>query len=341
VQGRPDSTPVAELVEDAAPAATLGDSAAEALIQLLDTGAPYLLVTDRTGGLRGVVEPRDFAVSPTTAGVAAHEQLRRAENEEQLAAAARRVPSVLSDLLRRGLASTKVIAVYSAILDTVVRRAVTLVMERHPELSVDAFTWLSLGSVGRREAVLSSDVDSAVAFVDGTSPDEADAYRSAFAEVGTLLAGCGISSDAHGATAQQRLFARTNAEWRAAAGRWLAAPEENQGAIMTWSALAVGSASLSTTERLLAAAGSEMMPQDSAETLVEVFEVLQRLRLRYQVLQSQRGLKPTDRLDLDEVSPLDRSVVAQAVREVAAVQRRMDNVSLYVPAEAWTAPRGS
>ena len=415
VEGRSGSTPVTDLVGDSAPAATLGDSAAEALIQLLDTGAPYLLVTDRTGGLRGVVEPRDFAVSPTTAGVAVHEQLRRAESEEQLADAARRVPSVLSDLLRRGLASSKVIAVYSAILDTVVRRAVTLVFDRHPDLSADAFTWLSLGSVGRREAVLSSDVDSAVAFVDGTTPEEADAYRAAFAEVGTLLAGCGISSDAHGATAQQRLFARTNAEWRAAAGRWLAAPEEDQGAIMTsllvdgrpihgdpglpaaaevfndlrrhpgtmrlllqeslsrrakmptrgilsrrggvfdvkdhavlpivnlarWSALAVGSASLSTAERLLAAAGSEMMPQDSAETLVEVFEVLQRLRLRYQVLQFQRGVQPTDRLKLDEVSPLDRSVIAQAVREVAAVQRRMDNVSLYVPAEAWTAPRGS
>ncbi|WP_375423781.1 putative nucleotidyltransferase substrate binding domain-containing protein [uncultured Friedmanniella sp.] len=415
VAGRSPSTPAGELVEEPAPAATLGDSAAEALIQLLDTGTRYLLVTDRAGELRGVVEPGDFAVSPTTAGVAMHEQLRRAETVEQLAERARRVPGVLADLLRRGLASSKVIAVYSAILDTVVRRAVALVFERHPELSVDAFTWLSLGSVGRREAVLSSDVDSAVAFADGTPSAEADAYRAAFAEVGELLATCGISGDAHGATAQQRLFARTNAEWRAAAGKWLAAPEQDKGAIMTsllvdgrpihgdpglpaaakvfsdlrrhpgtmrlllqeslsrrakmpargilsrrsgvfdvkedavlpivnlarWAALSVGSAALPTTERLRAAAGSEMLPQDQAETLVEVFEVLQRLRLRYQVLQYQRGEAATDRLQMDEVSPLDRSVIAQAVREVAAVQRRMDNVSLYVPAESWASPRGS
>ncbi len=415
VDGRSPSTPAAELIDSPATTAVLGDSAAEALIQLLDTGAEYLLVTDRAGGLRGVVEPRDFAVSPTTAGVAAHEQLRRAATVEQLAGQARRVPGVLTDLLRRGLGSNKVIAVYSAILDTVVRRAIALVFEQHPELSVDAFTWLSLGSVGRREAVLSSDVDSAVAFADGTPRADADAYRAAFAEVGAVLADCGITSDAHGATAQQRLFARTNAEWRTAAGQWLASPAENQGAIMTsllvdgrpihgdpglpaaakvfsdlrrhpgtmrlllqeslsrrakmpargilsrrsgvfdvkehavlpivnlarWAALSVGSAALPTTERLQAAAGSEMLPQDQAETLVEVFEVLQRLRLRYQVLQFQQGQAPSDRLRMDEVSPLDRSVIAQAVREVAAVQRRMDNVSLYVPAESWASPRGS
>ncbi len=72
---------------------------------------------------------------------------------------------------RAGLASGKVIAVYSTFLDTITRRAIGLVFAQHPELSVDAFTWLSLGSNGRREAVPSSDVDSAVAFDDAVSPE--------------------------------------------------------------------------------------------------------------------------------------------------------------------------
>jgi len=105
-----------------------------------------------------------------------------------------------------------------------------------------------------------------------------------------------------------------------------------------WAALAVGSAALPTTERLRAAGGSAMLPQGQAETLVEVFEVLQRIRLRYQVAQQRRGERPTDALDMGTVSPMDRSVIAQAVREVAAVQRRMENVSHYVPAEGWAAP---
>jgi len=413
VEGRPPSTPAVEVMEPSGPSAVLGDSAAEALIALLESEAEYLLVTDRAGELRGVVEPRDFAISPSTAGVALHEQLRRSADLDQLVERGRLVPAMLTDLLRRGLASGRVVAVYAAILDTVIRRSLVLVLEQHPDLSVDAFTWLSLGSTGRREAVLSSDVDSAVAFADELPQSEIDRYRAAFSEVGTVLSRLGVSTDEHGATAAHKLFARTNADWRATAGHWLAAPAEDKGAIMTsllvdgrpihgdpglpaaaavfgdlrrhpgtmrlllqeslsrrarmpthrsvltrrtgtfdvkehavlpivnlarWAALSVGSAALPTTERLQAAAGSAMLPQDQATTLVEVFEVLQRLRLRYQIAQHQRGERPTDVLSMDQVSPIDRSVIAQAVREVSAVQRRMDNISLYVPAEAWALP---
>jgi hypothetical protein len=31
-------------------------------------------------------------------------------------------------------------------------------------------------------------------------------------------------------------------------------------------------------------------------------------------------------------------VIAQAVREISSVQRRMDNISQFVPTEAWASP---
>jgi CBS domain-containing protein len=105
-----------------------------------------------------------------------------------------------------------------------------------------------------------------------------------------------------------------------------------------WAALSVGSAVLPTTERLRAAAGSAMLPDEQAHVLIEVFEVLQRLRLRHQLRQLRAGRLPSDVLLRDEVSPIDRSVIRQAVREIAAAQRRMDNVSHYVDIEEWTSP---
>ena len=310
-----------------------------------------------------------------------------------------------------GMASGKVIAVYSSILDTIVRRAITLIFAQYPDLSLDAFTWLSLGSNGRREAVLSSDIDSAVAF------DDCDGARDRplpgrFRRHPAELAAAGITADSHGATASRPAFARTNAEWRAAARQWMAEPVQNQGAMMTsllvdgrpihgdpglpevievfsdlrrhpgtmrlllqeslsaraksrslrdlvarrdtidlkkhavlpivnmarWAALAVGSSALSTTERLQAAAGSAMLPDEHAHNLIDIFTVLQRLRLRYQLIEYERGEKPLDVVSRDRMSPIDRSVVAEAVREIAAVQRRMDNVAAYLPAEAWTGP---
>lgn len=400
-------------METSVATAVLGDSAAEALLLLLDRSAEFLLVTDRSGGLRGIVAPRDFAVSPTTAGVSLHEQLRRAGSVEDLACHAAGIPAMLGDLLSRGLASGRVITVYSAVVDTLVRRAIGLVFARHPELSVDAFTWLSLGSNGRREAVLSSDVDSAATF-DGPVPDsEIVRYRAAFGEVYQVLARAGLSGDQNGATAQHALFARTNTDWRAAGQQWLTSPAEHNGAMMTsllvdgrpihgdpglpattkvfselrrhpgtmrlllreslsqraklrptrhilarrpdtfdikthalqpivniarWAALNVGSAALPTTERLRVASGSAMLPDEQANTLIEVFGVLQRLRLRYQLMQYRAGDQPSDVITINRMSSIDRSVIAQAVREIASAQRRMGNTSQFVPAEEWAAP---
>src|SRR3954447_19818388 len=233
VAGRSPSTPASEVMDPAPPTAVLGDSAAEALILLLDRDADFLLVTDRAGRLRGVVAPRDFAVSPTTAGVSLNEQLRRAMTTEELEQRARRVPAMLNDLQVRGLVPGKVVAVYAAILDTIIRPALRLVFDGRPDLSVDAFTWLSLGSNGRREAVLSSDVDSAVAFRDNCDGAAIDRYRAAFADIQRELAAAGITADSHGATASRPAFSRTNAQWREAARQWMAEPVQNQGAMMT------------------------------------------------------------------------------------------------------------
>ncbi|GAC48146.1 putative nucleotidyltransferase substrate binding domain-containing protein [Gordonia aichiensis] len=98
-----------------------------------------------------------------------------------------------------------------------------------------------------------------------------------------------------------------------------------------WAALSVGSAQLDTRGRLRAASGTDLLPDDHAETLVEVFEVLQRVRLNYQVAQFDRGEVVSDVLDMKRLSPLDRSMVAQAVREIAGAQRRAANRAHYLP----------
>src|SRR6185436_4916313 len=108
-----------------------------------------------------------------------------------------------------------------------------LTFQQHPELSINAFTWLSLGSNGRREATPSSDIDSAVAFDDGIDATGIERYRLVFGKINRLLADAGLTADDHGATAAHPAFARTNASWRTAAREWLASPEKNQGAIMT------------------------------------------------------------------------------------------------------------
>lgn len=102
-----------------------------------------------------------------------------------------------------------------------------------------------------------------------------------------------------------------------------------------WAALSVGSSVLPTVDRLRVASGSAMLPTERANNLIEAFEMLQRLRLRYQLLQVQRGERPTDLLTKDWLSPIDRSMMQEAVREVAAAQQRMGNISQFMPISSW------
>ncbi len=199
---------------------------------MLEADASCVVVVDAAGTVHGVVTARDFLVSPTTAGVSLHQQLRRAGSLDELSRRAARLPVTLRDFTRRGLASSKVIAVHSSLVDTVVRRTIELVLRRHGDLDPTAVTWLSLGSNGRREAVLSSDVDAAVIFRDDVDAETIDSYRSVLGEVVAELTRSGLASDSHGATPAHRLFARTDEQWRAAGRRWLADPTQNKGAVL-------------------------------------------------------------------------------------------------------------
>ena len=105
--------------------------------------------------------------------------------------------------------------------------------------------------------------------------------------------------------------------------------------IARWGALSVGSSEVDTRSRLRAAAGSTMLSQDSATTLVEVFDTLQRIRLENQVDQLDRREDPSDVVTMRRLSPLDRSLIAPSGREIAAVQRRMGNTSQYTPVTEW------
>ena len=406
--------PAASAAVTSLPQVASGASAAEALVLLLDNAeADYVLMIDPARQLRGVIGPRDFIGSSVTAGATLHERIRRARSVGELQARARQLPELLADLLAGGLSTPRVLAIYSALVDSVTRQMLALIFASHPELSTEKFTWLSLGSNGRREATLTSDIDGAATFHGEPSQIDLDRYRAVFYEVTQCLAGAGMTSDDHGATAAHRLFSRSDAGWESSARGWVAEPAEGDAVMMIsllldarpihgdsdlagvrrvfgrmrrapgtmrllldeslakrprrpvrrllagrrakfdvkkhallpivnlarWAGLSVGSAELSTGGRLAAAAGSPALPERQAAILIEVFEVLQSIRLHHQLRQVDGKQQPTDRLDLDEISPIDRSIIVRAVREISAVQQRVANISRYQAPEEWTRAR--
>ncbi len=98
------------------------------------------------------------------------------------------------------------------------------------------FTWFALGSLARREAVPSSDVDSALAWGDDSSGGEARDVAEYLGRVARAvdegLRACGISPDAHGASAANPLFARSLASWHRAARSLSEDPTQEKALIL-------------------------------------------------------------------------------------------------------------
>jgi CBS domain-containing protein len=95
-----------------------------------------------------------------------------------------------------------------------------------------------------------------------------------------------------------------------------------------WGGLAGDVVSASTPARLASAAASGALSERDAATLGEVFVMLQRLRMTHQVEQLSSGNRPGDVITMSELSPLNRSLLNDGLREIAAVQRRVGNFGI-------------
>jgi CBS domain-containing protein len=95
-----------------------------------------------------------------------------------------------------------------------------------------------------------------------------------------------------------------------------------------WGGLSADVVSASTPARLAAAAQAGAISDSDAETLCDVFAMLQRLRMAHQVSQLAAGHTPGDVITMSELSPLNRSLLNDGLREIVAVQRRVRNVGI-------------
>lgn len=403
-RGVDPQTAVGAVVGPPVPAVAADTPVAAVLALVLEQELTCVPVVDTAGTLLGAVTAADLLSAPAGPSLTLRRQITVAATPSGLQQHAKRIPYFVADLVRRGQPAHEVSAIASLLSDAVVRRALDLVSERHG-LDPAGIRWMSLGSNARRDAVLSSDVDSAVAFADDVSDADIARFRQACAEVIGIAGGGGLAIDLNGVVASKPWFSRRRGEWHDAAQRWMESPLEDEAIVYTsllldsrpiwgaggtgmenvldglrsrrstmgmllaealttkarirtmrdvfsgkggtfdikehalapltdiarWVAVFVGADERDTRSRLRAAAGSVVLPGDQADTLIEVFEVLQRVRLNYQVAQFDRGEQVSDLLEMKRLSPLDRSLVAQSVREIAGIQRRLDNLGQNLP----------
>ncbi len=400
--GVPIDAPITQVMSAPARRVTADLTAETVLMDMLESGMKHMPVVTARGEVVGVIEDADLLAASARQSFSLRRSIGLASTAVELQGVGQRVTGVAADLFRNGTKASATSAILSVVIDSLVRRALELALA---EGSGDqsGFVWLTLGSIARREAVPSSDVDSALAWRDDMS-SASEQMRAIARRTHEILDGCGLPSDRNGAVAYEPLFSRSRSDWSAAAQRWLDDPLHGQGLMMSslmidgrvvwgdaalhtvpaayrsmrrdhpdalrlqrldalssrvrtrslrdvlsrrggtfdlkqhaitpivnlarWGGLSADVGSASTPARLTAAAQAGAISGHDAETLCDVFVMLQRLRIGHQVSQLAAGHTPGDVITMSELSPLNRSLLNDGLREIVGVQRRVRNVGI-------------
>jgi CBS domain-containing protein len=407
--GLPVDVPITRVMSAPARRVTADLTAETVLMQMLECGLRHMPVVTTRGDVVGVLEDADLLAASARQSFMLRRSIGHAAGAADLQAAAQRVTHVASALFGSGTKASATSGILSVVIDSVVRRALEIALAEAAATPADGgvptsgFAWLTLGSIARREAMPSSDVDSALSWRDDLS-QESGRLRGIARRTHAILDGCGLPSDSNGAIAASPNFARSRSDWAAAARGWLDDPLVDKGLILSsllldgrvvwgdaalhtvpaayrrmkaehpnalrlqrldalsgrvrtrslrdvlsrrggtfdlkshavtpivnlarWGGLVGDVASASTPARLAAAAACGAISERDASTLGEVFVMLQRLRMTHQVEQLSVGHSPGDVVTMSELSPLNRSLLNDGLREIAAVQRRVGNFGI-------------
>lgn len=404
--------PIAGVMSTPARRVTMDLTAETVLMDMLEHGVKHMPVVTSRGDIVGVLEDADLLAASARQSFMLRRSIGLASDATELQTVGQRVTGIAADLFRNGTKASATSAILSVVIDSLVRRALELALAEAGgddsgiagSAGEAGFAWMTLGSIARREAVPSSDVDSALSWRDDMSSDSGQ-LRAIATRTHAILDGCGLPSDRNGAVAFEPLFSRSQSEWFAAAERWLENPLRGQGLMMSsllidgrvvwgdeslhtvpdayrrmrddhsealrlqrldalaarvvktrslrdvlsrrsgtfdlkehavtpivnlarWGGLSADVASASTPARLTAAAQAGAMSDGDAETLCDVYVMLQRLRLAHQVGQIAAGHTPGDVITMSDLSPLNRSLLNDGLREIVGVQRRVRNPAI-------------
>jgi CBS domain-containing protein len=212
----PDA-PVSAIMTDPAYTVSADRLGSDVLLDMLERGVHHIPVLSPAGQVLGVIDDGDLVAAEARRPFLLRRAIDLAANPAELAATAAGLNPVLISLHDARVTAEHVTAVRSVVLDALTRRLVELAVQEagHPPAP---FTWFALGSLARREAMPSSDVDSALAWRGSAADPEVRGYLAQIARtVEDGLRACGIQPDANGASASSPLFARSLASWRAVA----------------------------------------------------------------------------------------------------------------------------
>ena len=141
----------------------------EAHIMMIKNNVSHICITkDGTpdSKLTGVLSLHDLVVSLGNNPSVLIKECKRAKNSKHLRSLRQKVDLLLKQYLEQELPFAHILNIVSEINSVIIQRSIELCLKKMASPPPVKFTWMSLGSQGRREQLLLSDQDNALIFED-------------------------------------------------------------------------------------------------------------------------------------------------------------------------------
>lgn len=235
----------------------------EALYRLSRHKIRRLVVTDAQGGLFGILSDSDILRIHSRSPQQLVLEIGEAEQIEQLKELHQRVAQLVRHLIATGVATTDLVRLVAHLNDRILVRLSELLLAHDFAGLTEDFSFVVLGSEGRKEQTLTTDQDNALIYADDLAPDQLrtlEAFSHALIEG---LIAIGVPPCPGGIMAKNPAWRRSLNQWQTVLNSWFNTPtSENIMNVSMFADLRQLCGSSALTERLQASVAGSLRGND-------------------------------------------------------------------------------
>jgi CBS domain-containing protein len=206
-------------------------SIAEAQMMMLKHNVGYLCVTrDGTekGAISGIISEHDVVAAQANNPGVLLKQIKRADRSKELKIVRDKLTDLIQNSIDKNIPISHITNVASEITIAITKRAIELAIEKVGPPPAK-FAWFNLGSQGRKEQLLLTDVNNSLVFEDVPAEqyDEVKSYFLRLAErVLETFEKIGYEKSAQGLNANNDLWCKSLTDWTKQYNTWINTPGE-------------------------------------------------------------------------------------------------------------------
>ncbi len=228
----PIDTPVTNIMSSPVITGKKDLTIADGQLQMIKHNIGHLCITrDGTpdSKLVGVLSHHDILVTLGNSPMVILKEIKRAKQTKKLREARLKANTLLKSYIEQNIPISHILNVISQINDAVTIRTIELTLEKMSSKPPVAFSWLALGSQGRKEQLLFTDQDNALVFEDVPEAlyEETQSYFLKLAELVTMsLNKIGFEYCEADMMASNPEWCKSLSEWKTQFKNWILKPDE-------------------------------------------------------------------------------------------------------------------